>query len=114
MTGKTSQGPNPRIDLSNKQNYELLTTISLWNKYEIQFIENQKKVKRIKKDIPLQRQKNENLYINSTLSDLLPSFDIKDILINKISIILISVFTILLSLLVMKSMIIKLVTNWNE
>lgn len=114
MTNKKSNKNTQKIELPTTQNQELLSTIPLWDKYETQFIENKGKVIRIKKDIPLQKQKIENLYVNSTLSDLLPGFNLKDILTNKLTIILVSAFVILLSLLIMKSMIIKLITNWND
>lgn len=110
----TNKEATPKIDLSNIQSNEFLSTIPLWDKYEIQFIEAKAKVKRIEKNIPLQRQKIDETSFNSTFSSLLPDFGIKELINNKTTLFLTAGFAILLSLLAMKSLIIRLVTNWNN
>lgn len=120
INGKTTisdmrkQNINLKIDLSNFESNEILSTIPLWDKYDIQFIKTKLKIKRLKKEIPLLKQKIQNIQPYNSTSNLLPTFTFKEILNNKITIFIISSFVILLSLLVMKSMIIKLITKWND
>lgn len=111
---KKTRDINPTINLTEFHTNDQLSTIPLWNKYELQFIDSKMKAKRIRKSIPLQRQRIENTTTNNIFSDILPDFGIEDFLKNKITIILIACFVILLSLIIMKTMIIKFVTNWSN
>lgn len=111
MVDKTSKYNRPKINLEGQIN-ELLTIIPLWNKYELQFIEPKGRMKRIKKEVPLQREKIENTSSNSSLINIIPDF--KGMAMNMGFIIAISIiagFLIILSLFLMKALIMKLLTD---
>lgn len=96
------------INLFNAtDSYKKLSYIPLYDKYNLQLIECKKRVTRFKKDVELQE---ENINKISTS----PSFGIYDFFNDTIVQILIFGSAIILILLIMKSLLMKLLTNWNE
>lgn len=104
------------VNLSLPEINKQLSSIPLWDKYQLQFIEGKGRIKRLQKAIPLQREQIQTVqFKNDTkLADFLPDFGLKDYLTNKIVYALTLCVIIILLLLILKCLIIKCLTNWGK
>lgn len=93
------------LELSNKGMNKKLSILPVWDKHNIHFIEAKSKIVRLKKSIPLQKQKIEEMSTTFGISDLIDNLLVQ---------ILIYAFAFILSLLLMKALIIKLLTEWKK
>lgn len=86
-----------------------LSLLPLHDKYSLKLIESMGKAKRFSEDVTLQRVKIDEMGEIS----LMPDFGIMDFLTNTITLFVIFAIVTIIALLVMKSLIIKLFTEWK-
>lgn len=113
----TPQDVHLFVNLSLPEVNKQLSLLPLWDKYRLLFIESLEKIERIKKSIPLQREKiNEIKAVNgTTLSDFLPDFGFKKFFTNLAIQILLLILAIIILLILIKKLIIKcLIKNWKK
>lgn len=95
----------------NKQ----LSSIPFWNKYELEFVKSKAKIKRLEKNIPLQRVKIQNTPMKNitSISELLPDLGITSYFSNAITKFLIFAVIIITTALCLKSLTLKFLAKWN-
>lgn len=106
----TPQTIHSELNLANTDENKRLSLLPLWDKYNVQFIEAKEKVTRIRKSIPLQKAKIDKIDNVS----LLPNFGLYDFFSNAITQFVILCIVLVIVLPLMKSMLIKLFTNWKK
>lgn len=95
-----------KLNLSNTGESKKLSYLPLWDKYNLQFIESKGKVTRFKHAVLAQRENLDKI-------PLIPNFSFSDFFNNTFVQITIFAITIALGLLIFKSLVIKLLTNWK-
>lgn len=97
------------LNLKNTDISKKLSLLPLYDKYNLPLIEIQGRATRFSEGVPLQKQKiNEMGEI-----ELLPNLGIMDFLSNTITQFVIVAIVIIIALLLMKSLLIKLFTDWK-
>lgn len=109
------QSANQFFNSSIVEMNKKLSLLPLWNKYKLQLIESKIKIKRIKKSIPLRKENVDKIQTSTTFSNFLPNFDfgITNFFSNAINQFLFFAITIIVAMLVIKTMVIKLLTDWK-
>lgn len=98
------------LNLANTDENKRLSLLPLWDKYNLHFIESRGQVTRFQRSVPLQREKIDKI---DTVS-LLPNFGISDFFSSMITQFVIFSIVLIVALLLMKSLLIKLFTDWKK
>lgn len=116
----TPQSLHSHMNLSLQEISEQLSSIPLWDSYEMRFMKAKTRVKRLQKDMPLQKEKIENIQIANNIIDGVVSqfsiggFDIGSYFSNKIVQFLILIIFILLLGMCAKELVFRFLLDWRS